>query len=254
MRNRRILPIIATVLLTLVYSVYAHPGRLDENGGHNDYINGGYHYHSGDSQGYSRYTVGTAPQQKSGDNTILGILISPFCILLIWCIIEPIIETVNELIKNIKQKKQAKEKRINMSIFSWFKKSKSTPPPRKFVRVSLPSNIALNERNLPYCTNKVYGYGKRFNAFVTHGGKYYHRSNCNYLKNKKKTVIHRYDALKSYQPCKHCKPISYIDDWYIDFLKTNFPASAEEYIQYSKTKKDAEKNKQLSFDDMGRFV
>lgn len=44
---------VSIFLIICVFSslVYAHPGRLDSNGGHHDYINGGYHYHDGSSSG-----------------------------------------------------------------------------------------------------------------------------------------------------------------------------------------------------------
>lgn len=51
-RKRILLCILCSVLLLFSMSAltaYAHPGRLDSNGGHNDNINGGYHYHSGNS-------------------------------------------------------------------------------------------------------------------------------------------------------------------------------------------------------------
>lgn len=34
--------------LILNIQIYAHPGRTDSDGGHNDNINGGYHYHHGE--------------------------------------------------------------------------------------------------------------------------------------------------------------------------------------------------------------
>ncbi|MCE2402750.1 YHYH domain-containing protein [Candidatus Poribacteria bacterium] len=38
-------------LAASVCSVYAHSGRTDKSGGHNDYINGGYHYHNSGTKG-----------------------------------------------------------------------------------------------------------------------------------------------------------------------------------------------------------
>lgn len=51
--------LIGFISLLLIFALYgsfifAHPGRLDSNGGHNDYINGGYHYHDGNSSGSSK--------------------------------------------------------------------------------------------------------------------------------------------------------------------------------------------------------
>lgn len=56
MKQKRILLcLLFSVLLLFSMSaltVNAHPGRLDNNGGHNDYINGGYHYHTGTGDYY----------------------------------------------------------------------------------------------------------------------------------------------------------------------------------------------------------
>ena len=41
--------IVTSIICALLLSVtaFAHPGRTDTSGGHNDNINGGYHYHHG---------------------------------------------------------------------------------------------------------------------------------------------------------------------------------------------------------------
>lgn len=56
MKNkRRLFCLIFSVLLLFSMSaltVYAHPGRLDSNGRHNDYVSGGYHYHTGTGDYY----------------------------------------------------------------------------------------------------------------------------------------------------------------------------------------------------------
>lgn len=49
-RKRILLCILCSVLLLFsmaALTAYAHPGRTDSSGGHNDHINGGYHYHHG---------------------------------------------------------------------------------------------------------------------------------------------------------------------------------------------------------------
>lgn len=47
---RFLLPILCA-FLCLSFTVSAHPGRLDSNGGHHDRIHGGYHYHRGENAG-----------------------------------------------------------------------------------------------------------------------------------------------------------------------------------------------------------
>ncbi len=104
--------------------------------------------------------------------------------------------------------------------YKYIKLSKSTKPIDKSM---LPNGVDIDEKTLlPYKTNRVYGYGKEFNAFVTPNGKYFHRSRCNYVKSHKKILMHRYEALKkNYLPCPYCKPVSKVNAWYDDFIKKN---------------------------------
>ena len=81
----------------------------------------------------------------------------------------------------------------------------------------IPPNIAIDSDRLPYKINRVYGYGKQFNVFVTKNGFYFHRSKCQYIKHRDKELIHRYRALKRYSPCPYCKPVATVDDWYIKY-------------------------------------
>ena len=77
----------------------------------------------------------------------------------------------------------------------------------------IPENVGIDENYLPYIKNKIYGYGKRFNAFCTKNGEHYHNSRCpRYKHSKNKKIIHRYEARKNnLTPCSICKPRNYID-------------------------------------------
>lgn len=88
----------------------------------------------------------------------------------------------------------------------------------------IPRSVELDKETLlPLPLRRQYGYGKRFNAFVTPSDRvYYHKSSCNKLKSKNKQAIHRYWAVSKLNPCPICNPQSRIDDWYFDFLSTNF--------------------------------
>lgn len=101
----------------------------------------------------------------------------------------------------------------------------SNNPPQlpPVVNINLPPNVALDSDGLPYKTNRVYGYGKQFNVFITHSGKYFHRSKCKYISSKQKILLHRYNALKKYPPCPYCNPISYIDNWYLEYKNFSTP-------------------------------
>ena len=83
----------------------------------------------------------------------------------------------------------------------------------------IPEGTAIDENGLPYLVNRQYGYGRLYNAFVTKSGNHYHRSRCPEILGRKKKCIHRYDAIKSYQPCIRCKPLSHVDDWYLEYIE-----------------------------------
>lgn len=101
----------------------------------------------------------------------------------------------------------------------------------------IPKTVELERDTLlPRNINREYGYGRRFNAFVDENDlSLYHKSSCPRLKATKKTLVHRYLALCKITPCPQCEPISYIDEWYIDFLKTNFKkfTSYEDFQQWA---------------------
>lgn len=93
----------------------------------------------------------------------------------------------------------------------------------------IPENIIIDESTfLPHTKNRKYGYGKKFNAFVSEQGTAYHRSQCRFIKGRNKKLVHRYIAVQKYTPCQFCTPNHYIDKWYIEFLKANFCQSATE--------------------------
>ena len=88
----------------------------------------------------------------------------------------------------------------------------------------IPKTVELDKTTLlPKQINRQYGYGRAFNAFVAvDDNASYHRSTCTAVKGIKKNLFHRYIAVTYMCPCADCTPISSIDSWYIDFLKTNF--------------------------------
>lgn len=93
---------------------------------------------------------------------------------------------------------------------------------------SIPNGYNVDKNKLPFKENRVYGWGKEFNTFVTPTGKYFHKSKCPKIKGKNKILIHRYNAIKKYSPCPYCKPKAYIDNWYMQ----NFPHENFSNTQY----------------------
>lgn len=100
----------------------------------------------------------------------------------------------------------------------------------------IPKNVELDKDTLlPQAIKREYGYGRRFNAFVTYENDFfYHRSTCPNIKNCRHRTIHRYVALQRNLPCPICTPVSIIDEWYFEFLKINFGAttSDSEFISH----------------------
>ena len=47
LKQSAVLSVLSILLISLTISVFAHPGSLDENGGHYDRSTGEYHYHHG---------------------------------------------------------------------------------------------------------------------------------------------------------------------------------------------------------------
>lgn len=87
----------------------------------------------------------------------------------------------------------------------------------------IPKTVELDKDTLlPQSLKREYGYGRRFNAFITDDCSYYHRSKCAKIKGQKKQCIHRYLALHKINSCPDCTPNNYIDEWYIEFLEKNF--------------------------------
>lgn len=107
----------------------------------------------------------------------------------------------------------------------------SESPSVEISMISVPEGYSIDGQGLPYKQNRVYGWGKEFNVFVTSTGKYFHRSKCPKIKGKNKMLLHRYNAMLKYTPCPHCKPKSYINDWYLKkfsdspFITNNFAKS-----------------------------
>ena len=68
--------IISAILLVCVLglSAFAHSGRTDSNGGHNDNINGGYHYHHGYPE--HQHPNGECPYEYEDDTSSSATLFS----------------------------------------------------------------------------------------------------------------------------------------------------------------------------------
>lgn len=61
------LPIFAIALM-MALNAAAHSGRTDSQGGHNDHINGGYHFHHG--EGPHQHPNGVCPYEEDGGSSL----------------------------------------------------------------------------------------------------------------------------------------------------------------------------------------
>lgn len=83
----------------------------------------------------------------------------------------------------------------------------------------IPEGYSIDNDGLPFKKGRIYGWGKEFNVFITANDDSYHTSKCPIIDGKRKTLLHRYTAMKHYKACQYCKPKDYIDDWYIQLSK-----------------------------------
>lgn len=61
---KKLLPLVLLITLIPKIEIYAHSGRTDSQGGHNDHINGGYHFHHG--EGPHQHPNGICPYNNEG--------------------------------------------------------------------------------------------------------------------------------------------------------------------------------------------
>lgn len=81
MKKVKIFMLIIIFLLVVINPIYAHPGRTDSNGGHNNRSTGEYHYHHGKPEhqhvnGFCPYSSNNEKKtnikyDKSSDNDII---------------------------------------------------------------------------------------------------------------------------------------------------------------------------------------
>lgn len=244
----------------------AHRGRIDANGGHYDNETGEYHYHHGypahehingicpynhddqtkHQEGTSSYSTSTkkpelhletpdpypaaiiTTEPKKTSQTSYSMAeneksYKPYLYILLASTL--LIFVLVKIIKKIRNSKKENEK-LPENTLTKIKPMQITKPIIKY-----PEGYGIDNDNLPYKLNRVYGWGKEFNVFVTKGGHCYHRNSCKALKGKGKThtLLHRYVALeKNYDCCRFCQPKNYVDDWYIE----QFPNSI--YTEFGK--------------------
>ena len=246
-------------------TAYAHAGRTDAYGGHYDNETGEYHYHCNGNPPHQHNEDGSCPYKEtekavSEPKSASYSTVTPKPELHIQTpnpltptlapaqrslssTAEPTPAAKNNAGKSFIVLPAALFTAIGVAVVSKIRKKKKTvepivspkplplPPPSPTPEI--PEGYGIDDEGLPYKLNRVYGWGREFNSFVTQNGHCYHRSKCKALqgKGKIKTLIHRYDALlQGYDVCRYCSPIEGIDDWFVEM----FPDS--EYAELGKSK------------------
>ena len=91
---KKLLPLVWLITFTPKVGVYAHSGRTDSQGGHNDHISGGYHFHHGERP--HQHPNGVCPLKKESSWELPyyfeDVLTYIFTIVLITCLIVFVIE------------------------------------------------------------------------------------------------------------------------------------------------------------------
>ncbi len=240
MKIWRFVKIIVLCFLLTSSSTFAHPGSLDGNGGHYNRKTGEYHYHSGENKygsssgststydydyDYTPVPATSSPPESTPDSTPAPVPSSKIIYVQkdeqkstgwIWGIgitVAFLVVSCFGLSRHSKRRQLNNNLKIDIPVIEVDATVKA--------QVCIPVGYSIDSDNLPYKTNRQYGWGREFNAFVTQSGRHFHRSRCNLIKGKRKILIHRYNAIKHYVPCSHCNPTAYIDKWYLDYKKAD---------------------------------
>lgn len=267
---------ILTAILIIIASVtaFAHPGRTDSSGGHTDRSTGEYHYHHGRSA--HQHPNGICPYDKNGSTaletaglvkvperstkppstpvpatpspteapseselplfiTIIGTI---SLVLLGGYIICGLVSGAFYLIQSLIGLFKPKPKKSYIAPML-------TIPELKYG--GIPERVCIDESLLPYISDRLNGYGKRYNVYITHNGHCYHRNGCSSLKNDKQ-LIHLYQAIDSsnFKPCGKCKPRDTKEDWYMEmFPEINSSTAMEQFIVLQRV---AEKRKNATIE------
>ena len=168
-------------------TVNSHSGRTDANGGHWNHSTGEYHYHTGEYAGKNKSTSSSSKKSNSTPKEPLY---------------DKLFEEDDEESVSLVQKDLSNKKQKN---YTWLiiiggivlffvgfgiidairenlsNKKKEEPQPIELDKSMIPDGIDIDDNMLPYVINRKYGYGKRFNAFVTPNSRYYHTSKCSYI-------------------------------------------------------------------------
>lgn len=247
---------VSIFLIICVFSslVYAHPGRLDSNGGHHDYINGGYHYHDGSSSGKqssNSFTYNSDSSTNKNTNSIKTFIIVISVLLIIvtsliaffsirkrirrkkalyyLSVLKPQFEEIKnkELLlktnnthnlisslQDIKKKKYEIDYSFYVKLFSLYTLEELCKPPEG---IKIINNEIVDE-----LSQKEYG---RYTAYKTYSGKTIHsKRGCSGAYIPINILSLNYDDSKK-KPCKICCSSKYNDlinsppEWYLEYKK-----------------------------------
>ena len=187
-RTFKIITFVIIIFVLISLNVPAHPGRTDANGGHWNHSTGEYHYHTGEYAGKNKSSSSSSTTKN------MSTIIDSAYDKLFEEDDEESVSSVQEDLSNKKQKNYTWLIIIGgiVLLFVGFgiinairerlsNKKKEELQPTELDMSMIPDGIGIDDNMLPYVINRKYGYGKRFNAFVTPNSRCYHTSKCSYI-------------------------------------------------------------------------
>lgn len=288
LKKSAVLSILSVLLITLIIPVFAHPGSLDENGGHWNHKTGEYHYHAGthsegsnntssssttryyyDFEEFEDYTTSnfnnsannsiqeeTTPYLQHEDEPSIGEIILyiflaffiglPICWFGYFFILDPIIVSIYESVKLIKQNIELRDKlfrykKIKYSIFpfkkqnvflteEWFQIERENIIKELMsfdcmkLKETFPEDVLLKKTfDLGFKNTGFYSPYSRYTVYKAYSGNELHKKhNCGLSMLQQKLSLN-YDADSAYYIlCKECwestdmndYPDLFMPDWY----------------------------------------
>ena len=215
-----------TLCIALIFGVaYAHPGSLDENGGHWNHSTGTYHYHGGANQGSNptgnytgQYSTSSGVRGNShgsgGGSSILGLLAlaTISIVIVIGCV-----ASHKARVEEMEHERLAKELAHNRKQYLL----------RNDLRTlsGMPDDVYMDSSFMPVKKDLKAGdiYGENFDVYIawSHQSKTYHKRECRFAcKYAHALADDKTQSIRGRSPCKYCHPGPLPDyTWYDKYMK-----------------------------------
>lgn len=207
-------------LTVLFSSAFAHPGSLDENGGHYDRQNGGYHYHSGENQGnnptgqLTGEWVGRKTSPTDGGDPLPAPAFVVAALVGLFAVAAKISSSIRDKKESEEREEQARvdrQKRRNYYLTHDIRSISGMPEYAVVGPDGVPRNKTIGDEET---------YGAPFDVYISPNGYTYHRRGCKHAQMVANAITDstKY-RLKERRPCMYCLPDPLPDGkWYRDYL------------------------------------